>query len=417
MHAPVTRLLGSHALAAIAMSLPWPWLLVLVWDETHSPALLGLTAAARMLPYVACSWWAARVGDRHRRDRVVRATLIGRLVLLAGVPAAVALDQIAVAVALAALAVAVATPAYPALAAAMPDAAGEDSARATDLLVTIEVASFVVGPAFGGVLLGVPVLIAPLALAALVAALVLLVGVRLAPAERRTSARRGSTWAAVRGSSPIRRSLILMSLLNLVLAAVGVTLVLMARGAWTGWWTPDTAYGVASGALGFGALAAPSLTRCGSTSWGRSRAGVLLLGGALAAVAVSPTVLWALLPLLLVGAAAVHAESAATGVVQHEADDDVRASLFGVADACMVGAAMLGALAAPALAAAAGPAVMLGALAALTAATTVVAARPPETVADVSQLRPTTTVAPISSSVSTSAARPADAKSSAVRSA
>ena len=65
-----------------------PWLLVLVWDETHSPALLGLTAAARMLPYVACSWWAARVGDRHRRDRVVRATLIGRLVLLAGVPAA-----------------------------------------------------------------------------------------------------------------------------------------------------------------------------------------------------------------------------------------------------------------------------------------------------------------------------------------
>ena len=151
-----------------------------------------------------------------------------------------------------------------------------------------------------------------------------------------------------------------MSLLNLVLAAVGVTLVLMARGTWTGWWTPDTAYGVASGALGFGALAAPSLARCGSTAWSRSRAGVLLLGAALAVVAVSPTVLWALLPLVLAGAAAVHAESAATGVVQQEADDEVRASLFGVADACMVGAAMLGALAAPALAAAAGPPVLRG---------------------------------------------------------
>jgi MFS family permease len=370
-----------------------------------------------MLPYVVCSWWAARVGDRQRRDRVVRATVLGRLVLLAAVPAAVALDQIAAAVVLAALAVAVATPAYPTLAAAMPDAAREDSARATDLLVTIEVASFVVGPAFGGVLLGVPVLIAPLAIAGLLAALALLAGVRLAPAERRTSEQRGGTWAAVRASSPIRRSLVFLSLLNLVLAAVGVTLVLMARGTWTGWWTPDTAYGVASGALGFGALAAPSLARCGSTTWSRSRAGVLLLGAALAVVAVSPTVLWALLPLLLAGAAAVHAESAVTGVMQHEADDEVRASLFGVADACMVGAAMLGALAAPTVAAAAGPAVVLGALALLAGATTAVAARPGETVAQIAQLRPTTTVPPTSSSVSTTTASPADAKSSAVRSA
>jgi MFS family permease len=369
-----------------------------------------------MLPYVACSWWAARVGDRHRRDRVVRVTIVARLVLLAGVPVAVALDQLAAAVVLAALAVAVATPAYPALAAAMPDAAREDATRATDLLVTIEVASFVVGPAFGGVLLGVPALIVPLALAGLVAALGLLAGVRLAPAEPRTSERRGGTWAAVRASSPIRRSLVFMSLLNLVLAAVGVTLVLMARGAWTGWWTPDTAYGVASGALGFGALAAPSLSRWGSTAWSRSRVGVLLLGAALAVVAVSPSVLWALLPLLLAGAAAVHAESAATSVVQHEADDDVRASLFGVADACMVGAAMLGALAAPALAAATGPAVLLGALALLAVTTTTVAARP-GTVAPVAQLRPTTTVPPTSSSVSTATASPAEAKSSAVRSA
>lgn len=417
MRAPVNRLLGSHALAAIAMSLPWPWLLVLVWDETHSPGLLGLAAAARMLPYVVCSWWAARVGDRRRRDLVVRATVVARLALLAGVPAAVALDQVAAAVALAALAVAVATPAYPALAAAMPDAAGEDSARATDLLVTIEVASFVVGPAFGGVLLGVPELIAPLTVAGLLGALALLAGVRLAPAQGRTSPRRGGTWATVRASAPIRRSLVLMSLLNLVLAAVGVTLVLMARGTWTGWWTSDTAYGVASGALGFGALAAPSLARCGSTAWSRSRAGVLLLGAALAVVAVSPTVLWALLPLVLAGAAAVHAESAATGVVQQEADDEVRASLFGVADACMVGAAMLGALAAPALAAAAGPPVLVGALALLAVATTAVTARPGETLAEVSHLRPTTTVPPISSSVSRATASPAAPKSSAVRSA
>ena len=171
MRAPVDRLLGSHALAAIALSLPWPWLLVLVWDETHSPGLLGLAAASRMLPYVVCSWWAARVGDRYRRDRVVRATIVARLVLLGAVPVAVAFDQVAVAVVLAALAVAVATPAYPALAAAMPDAAGDDSDRATELLVTIEVASFVVGPAFGGLLLAAPALVAPFSVLGTAAAL------------------------------------------------------------------------------------------------------------------------------------------------------------------------------------------------------------------------------------------------------
>jgi hypothetical protein len=147
------------------------------------------------------------------------------------------------------------------------------------------------------------------------------------------------------------------------------------------------------------------------------RAGVLLMGGALVAVSVSPTVLWALLPLLLAGAAAVHAESAATGVVQHEADDDVRASLFGLADACMVGAAMLGALVAPVLAGAVGPAVMLGTLAVVAVATTAVTVRRVEPVAQVAQLRPTTTVPPMSSSVSTSTTSPADAKSSVVRSA
>ena len=417
MRPPVDRLLGSHALAAIALSLPWPWLLVLVWDETHSPGLLGLAAASRMLPYVVCSWWAARVGDRYRRDRVVRATIVARLVLLGAVPVAVALDQVAVAVVLAALAVAVATPAYPALAAAMPDAAGEDSDRATELLVTIEVASFVVGPAFGGLLLTAPALVAPLSVVGTAAALALLTGVRLAPPARRTSQTRGGAWGAVRRSAPIRRSLALMSLINLVDVALGVTLLLMARGSWTGWWTPDTAYGVASGALGFGALAAPALARCGSSLWSRARIGVLLMAGAVAVVAMSPSVAWALLPLVLVGAAAVHAESAATGIVQTEAEDSVRASLFGLADACMVGAAMLGALAAPALAELVGPAVLLGALALVALASSLVVARPRETSPDVAQLRPTTTVPPMSSSVSTSPASPTAAKSPSVRSA
>jgi hypothetical protein len=72
---------------------------------------------------------------------------------------------------------------------------------------------------------------------------------------------------------------------------------------------------------------------------------------------------------------------------------------------------------APALAIAVGPAAMLGALALLAIAITSVTELSREPVTEVSQLRPTTTVPPTSSSVSTFTAKPADAKSSAVRSA
>jgi MFS family permease len=308
--------------------------------------------------------------------------------------------------------VAVATPAYPALAAAMPEAAKGDADRATELLVTIEVASFVVGPAIGGLLLAVPGAIAPLSVVATACALALLAGVRLSPAARRTT-ESGGTWSALRRSAPIRRALVLMAVLNLVDASVGVTLLLLARGDWTGWWTSGTAYGVASGALGFGALAAPVLARCGSSLAGRSRWGVLLMAAGVLAAAVSPSVGWALVPLLLAGAAAVHAESAATGVVQVEGPDDVRASLFGVADACMVAAALVGALVAPTLADRLGPETVLVVLGLVAVASALVVKGPESQ----TQARPSTTVPSTSSSVSTDVESPTEIRSSAVRSA
>jgi MFS family permease len=406
----VSRLLVSHALAATAMSLPWPWLLVLVWHGSHSAGLLGLAAAARMLPYVACSWWAGRIGDRYRRDVVVRTTVALRLGLLAAVPLAVLLDSTALAVVLAAAAVAVATPAYPALAAALPDAAPDDSERATELLVTIEVASFVVGPAVGGLLLGFPAVIALLAVAASAASLALLAGIRLPRPVRRTT-EHGGAWRALGRSRPLRRAMGLMALLNLVDAAAGVTLILLARGGWTGSWSPDTAYGVASAALGFGALLAPALVRCGSGLVGRSGWGLVLMAAGVVGAAVTPAVTWAIAPLLLAGAAAVHAESAATGVVQEQAPDGVRASLFGVADSCMVGAALVGALLAPGLAQSVGPRPLLVGLGVLAAASMLVlpGLRPTGP-----QVVPSTATPPTSSSVSTEAASPMEVSSRAV---
>ena len=92
MPGDVRRLLVSHALASVGMSLPWPLLLVLVYERVdgtaHGDLLVGLTGAARMAPYVALSWATGMLADRFRRDRLVRVTLVGRTVLLAGVAVA-----------------------------------------------------------------------------------------------------------------------------------------------------------------------------------------------------------------------------------------------------------------------------------------------------------------------------------------
>ena len=63
----------------MAIGLPWPLLLVLVWDQygdgPHGAWIVGLAGAARMAPYVLLSWAVGSLGDHVRRDRLVRATL------------------------------------------------------------------------------------------------------------------------------------------------------------------------------------------------------------------------------------------------------------------------------------------------------------------------------------------------------
>ncbi len=147
------RVLVSHAVGSLALSLPWPLLLVMVAERSDDPLLLGLAGGARMLPYVLLSWAAGRLADSMRRDLIVRATLAARAVIFLAAAVAVLGEEVWLAVGLCTLAVAVATPAYPALVAAMPGVAGERRRPATDLLVTIEVAAFVVGASLGGLML------------------------------------------------------------------------------------------------------------------------------------------------------------------------------------------------------------------------------------------------------------------------
>jgi MFS family permease len=228
---PARRTIASHALAAVGMSLPWPLLVLLVWEQAGDGWVLGLAGAARMLPYVALSWAAGRLADRFTRDRIVRLTLVLRTLSLLAMAAALVAGQTWLALGAATFAVAVATPAYPALAAAMPGLAGRHTERATSLLVTCEVASFVVGPALGGLLLTPTTrdVVPWAAVLCVVAAWLLFRGVRL-PAPVAVVVTTGATGvlAALRTSAVLRGAIAAVAVVNAVAASVALALLPLA---------------------------------------------------------------------------------------------------------------------------------------------------------------------------------------------
>lgn len=362
-----SRILVSHALAATTMGMAWPLLLAAVWEATGSPLWLGVAGAARMAPYVLCSWWVGHFADRNSRSGIVRMTLWTRVLLLAASGVTLWGDHLAAAVVLSALAVAVATPAYPALVAGLPKVEGA-RARTTEWLVTIEVCSFVVGPAIGGLLMSMSGLVFPLAVIGTAIAWAVMRGVQM-PAPVRLSPEGQAGWGPVlRASSQVRRTVGLLAAINFVLAAVGIALLPLATGDWSRPWSTETAFGVGTAVLGFGALGAPLLVRLGRGPVRRTICGLILMAVGVLMLGLTPAVVAALPALALVGAAAVHAEGNATRHLQDLIPDDSRASVFGFGDTAMVGAALIGSLCAPLLAGLVGSRVLVVALAVVTVA-------------------------------------------------
>jgi len=364
--APPARVVVAHALAAVAMSMPWPLLIDEVWRRTHDDTLLGVTGAARLLPYVALSWLVARLADRFARSRVIRGTLLLRIALL-GAGALVsspvgtgwlgASSAQTASVILATAVVAAATPAYPAAAAGMPALSGDENDRWTQALVTVEVGSFVVGPALGGALVGRLSVAAVFGVAALstVAALGLLRTVRM-PRPGRSGAAAGDPGAtdAARapgapGAAPKPPALSaqawcaigVMVVLNAAMSGLGLLLVPLAETEWG----DLTAYGPAVAALGIGAAATPviaSALRLHTS--GRS---ILWFVGATLMVGGSPGLAVATLPLVVAGGASVRAEALATEALQSAVPDERRAAALGIGDTAMVAAALVASAVAP----------------------------------------------------------------------
>ena len=349
MNRATRRLLVSYSFASIGTGLPWPLLLVLVWDQygaaPHGVWIVGLAGAARMAPYVLLSWAVGSLGDHLRRDRLIRATLALRLVFLTVAAVAVHADRTGTAVVAAALAVAVGTPTYPAIAASLPTLAGDQRARATELLVTVEVSSWVVGPALGGLMLSAsarPFTLA-LALALIVVAWGIVADLHIpGPTERASDAVAGML-RAVAARPPAVRALAVAGVLNLSLTAIGVALLPLSR---HGWGADDAAFGIATAFLGFGALGAPVLARLVTPTATR---GLAAVATCVLVVAVSPVPWVAFVPLALGGASAVIVESVLTGTLQESVPDRYRAGALGLGDTVMVGACLVGSLVTPPL--------------------------------------------------------------------
>jgi hypothetical protein len=257
----------------------------------------------------------------------------------------------------------------------MPTVAGDERRRATDLLVTIEVASFVVGPAVGALLLMGRAWLPVAGAAMTLAALVLMRGVDLPSAASTDSGRssaRSSAWsvlAVATRCAGVPRAIGTVSLLNAVDAGVGLALLPLTSDVWGG------GYGIATAVLGFGALGAPLLGRLGRTAASRTRLGLVAVSVPLALMPLSPVVAWALPMLALVGASSVHVEAAATETLQDAVRDDRRAGILGLTDSAMVAAALAGALVTPWLATALGPRVLVIVLASACAVVAVVPVR------------------------------------------
>ena len=352
----VGRLVTSYACASVAIGLPWPLLLVLVWDrygaDPHGAWVVGLAGAARMAPYVLLSWAAGTLGDRVRRDRLVRMTYAARLAFLTAGAVALSADRVGLAVVACALAVAAGTPTYPTIAAALPALAGPDRARANQVLVTVEVCAWVVGPALGGLMLA-PVVrpfTLPVAVGLSLVAWCLVARVTVpSPAAGSAGASPAGMLRTVGGRRPAVVALGHAGLLNLVVTVAGIALLPLAV---DGWGRDEGTFGLATASLGFGSLAGPALARLVAMTIGR---GLALLTVMLLAVAVSPLPWVALVPLALVGAAGVVIESLVTGTLQDEVPDHHRAGALGLADAVMVGSCLVGSLVGPALVTGAGP--------------------------------------------------------------
>jgi MFS family permease len=292
---PLARLLIGEFVSSIGDWLYLVALVVLVYQETQDPIMLGIVGAARMLPYIFLSIPAGIITDRFDRRYVLLVSDLARgacMLVLAALVASHGPLWLITAVAM--LAASFSTFFYPAIGALIPSLVRDERefGPANSAWATLDNFAWIVGPGIAGLLLATGDLVLAFVLNA-VTFLVIAVILWSLPASKATAAPQpDEPRADVEGSAAggrfadlaaagiklgaVAGVTLVSSVTWFVFGGVGILIVVIATDVFNG---GDAATGYLNGAIGIGgtigALLAGALVL-------RPRLGMPLLLGAVA---------------------------------------------------------------------------------------------------------------------------------------
>jgi MFS family permease len=327
---------------------------------------VGLVALARLIPAAVVAPFAALLGDRFRRKRIMVAADLARVCTTGAAAAAVFAGAPAIVVYALAVLTALASTAFgPAQSAALPSLARtpEELTAANATSATLESVGFFLGPALGGVLLAVTSVGAVFAATAGLFLWSALVLSRIATDSRGDPATEVESigreaLAGFRAIFGERRLRLVVGLYGAQTLIAGVMRVLVVVTALQILDLGPSGVGFLNSADGVGALAGV-LVLLGVITTGRLSGvfglGILMWGAPLIVLGVWPSVPLALLCFGVIGVGNVLVDVAGLTLLQRTAPEKVRARVFGVFESVFLATIGIGAIVAPVLIAAFGP--------------------------------------------------------------
>jgi MFS family permease len=327
---------------------------------------VGLVALARLLPAAVVAPFAALLGDRFRRKRIMVAADLARVCTTGAAAAAVFAGAPAVVVYALAVLTALASTAFgPAQSAVLPSLARspEELTAANATSATLESVGFFLGPALGGVLLAVTSVGAVFAATAGLFLWSALVLSRIATDSRgdpgaEVESIGREALAGFRAILGERRLRLVVGLYGAQTLIAGIMRVLVVVTALRILDLGPSGVGFLNSADGVGALAGV-LVLLGVITTGRLSGvfglGILMWGVPLIVLGLWPNVPLALLCFGVIGVGNVLVDVAGLTLLQRTAPDKVRARVFGVFESVFLATIGIGAILAPLLIAAFGP--------------------------------------------------------------
>jgi MFS family permease len=380
---PLAQLLAGEFISSIGDWLYLVAILILVYEVSNDPLVLGIVGAARVMPYVFLSIPAGILADRYDRRLILLVTDVARGLLMLVMAALVATNApLVTIVGLAVVATCFSTFFGPAIGAYLPSLVADEEqlGPANSAWSTLDNLAFVIGPAIGGLLIAAGGLVLAFVLNAATFAVIAVVLWRLPSPKRgvadevREAGEPGKAVTApaatvtAPGPAPgrtdrrvLRRALVPvlgLALIDLVGSVagggLGVLTVVIAVGSLG---AGDAGTGFLNAGIGIGGLVGALLA--GVFVLRPSLVGVLVGGSivlavGVAALGIAGSLALAVGTIAVASAGALVVEVTSTTILQRAIPDEIRGRTLGVLATASTLAFAAGAFALPVLADAVG---------------------------------------------------------------